>query len=84
MNYSVEWEDEALAHLTAIWLQSGDRQAVTAAQARIDQLLAANPLGHRFPVSEGLYAIEVHPLHAAFEVSDTEQRVKVVSVSWLP
>ena len=72
-----------MSHLTAIWLLSPDRRAVTAAQARIDQLLAADPLGHGFPVSEGLYAIEVHALRPAFELSVADRRVKVVAVAWL-
>jgi hypothetical protein len=83
MNFAVDWEAEALSHLAAIWLQATDRQAVTAAEARIDHLLGTNPLGNGFPVSEGLYAIEVYPLRAAFEVSVAKQRVSVVSVAWL-
>jgi hypothetical protein len=84
MNWTVDWEAAALAHLAAIWMQAADRGAVTAAQARIDALLAANPLGYGFPLSEGLYAIEVHPLRAAFEMDNPNHRVKVVSVNRLP
>jgi hypothetical protein len=84
MNYTVDWSPDAQSTLATIWIQSSNRQAVTAAQARIDRLLAANPLGNSTPVSEGLYAIEIHPLRALFEVSDAEHLVNVVSVGELP
>jgi hypothetical protein len=35
-------------------------------------------------VSEGLYAIEIHPLRVQFEVSEIERIVTVVSVRQLP
>jgi predicted RNase H-like nuclease len=84
MNYTVDWSVDAQSTLTAIWLQAPDRSAVTAASAEIDRRLAANPLGNGTVVSEGLYAIEVHPLRALFEVSDTDRIVRVVSVNRLP
>jgi hypothetical protein len=83
MTYSVDWAPEARATLATIWMKAADRQAVTAAQARIDRLLTANPLGNGTPVSEGLYAIEVHPLRALFEPPDVRRLVWVVSVSEL-
>jgi hypothetical protein len=84
MKYSVDWEDDVLVVLTAIWTTAPNRQAVTAAQARIDQLLASNPLGNGSPVSEGLYALVVHPLHVQYEVLPSARSVKVVSVRKLP
>ena len=84
MNYTVDWEDDVLIVLTTIWTGASDRRAVTAAQANIDRLLAANPLGNGSPVSGGLFAIAVHPLHAQFEISDVGRAVKVVSVRQLP
>ncbi len=80
MSYNVIWEAPALNTLATIWIRAANRQAVTAAQARIDHLLAANPLGNGIPVSEGLYAIEIGPLRALFEVIEASKSVKVVSV----
>lgn len=62
----------------------GHRQAITVAQARIDRLLATDPLRNGIALSEGLYAIDIHPLRAVYEVSDVNQTVTVVSVNWLP
>jgi hypothetical protein len=37
--FGVEWLPEAEDDLAAVWLQGPDRQAITDAQSRIDQLL---------------------------------------------
>jgi mRNA-degrading endonuclease RelE of RelBE toxin-antitoxin system len=84
MNYSVDWSRDARSTLAAIWLGSSHRQAVTAAQARIDHLLAAGPLQHAVPQSEGLYALNVHPLRVQFELDPVRRTVWVVSVGELP
>ena len=83
MSYNVDWDIPARQTLAAIWIKAANRRAVTAAQARIDRLLAADPLRNGTPLAEGLYVIDVHPLRAVFEVADTHKRVKVVSVSEL-
>ena len=44
MNFTVEWVPEAENQLTAIWLAARDRNAVTRAAHRIDQLFRSNPL----------------------------------------
>jgi hypothetical protein len=68
MNYSVDWSPDARSTLAAIWLGASNRRAVTMAQARIDRLLAADPLRNGAPAAEGLYAIDVHPLRVQFEL----------------
>jgi hypothetical protein len=83
MNYTVDWSPDARATLATIWMGAANRQAVTVAQARIDRLLGADPLRNGTSVSEGLYAVEVHPLRALFEIADVGKPVKVVSVSEL-
>lgn len=85
MSYSVDWTPQALSQLGALWMHyAAHQRAITAAQARIDRSLAADPLRFGTVLSEGLYVINVHPLRAAYEVEDVNRRVKVVSVSWLP
>jgi hypothetical protein len=85
MNYAVHWEPQSLSNLATLWIRAGpQRQAVTAAQVRIDELLGNDPLGNSSPLSEGLYAIEVHPLRAVFEVDETARLVRVLTVNWLP
>jgi hypothetical protein len=84
MNFEVDWNDDALSALAASWVGALDREAVTAAQEAIDRLLAADPYGNGWHVSEGLYAIDVPPLRAQFEVAEREKLVTVVSVGELP
>jgi hypothetical protein len=80
MSYSVDWSDSILDALAAIWTAALDRQAVTRAEATIHFLLGTNPYANGTLVSEGLYAIEVPPLRALFEISAEQQVVKVVSL----
>lgn len=82
--FTVEWTDDGLAALALVWTQASDRQAVTAAQSRIDHFLAADPLGSSVAVSEGLYAIEEYPLRAQFEIDHARRVVTVGSVGHLP
>jgi hypothetical protein len=84
MIYSVEWTEDTLAVLAVLWMQASDRQAVTAAQAAIDRLLATDPHGAASAVSEGLYALEVPPLKVHFEISQAQNAVTVVSVRRIP
>jgi plasmid stabilization system protein ParE len=84
MKHSVTWSPDALTALADIWVQAADRQAVSDAEARIDRLLAADPLGQGALQSEGLYVIEVHPLRVQFEVDVQRRSVWVVSVRELP
>jgi hypothetical protein len=81
--FSVDWTEDAQAELAAIWLRASDRRAVTTAQHRIDRLLASDPFTHGSEIVEELYAIDVPPLRAHFEVSSADRVVTVVSVGEL-
>lgn len=83
MKYTVKWTDEALAGLTAVWLAAADRPAVNEAQDRIDQLLTRDPTRHGFDRAEGLYAIDIIPLRALYEISDAKHKVTIVAVDQL-
>jgi hypothetical protein len=83
MNFTVDWPDDSLAALAAAYLQAPDRQAVTAAQAAIDRLLAMDPRGNSTAVNEGLYALEVRLLRVQYEISERDRIVTVVSVRLL-
>jgi mRNA-degrading endonuclease RelE of RelBE toxin-antitoxin system len=84
MKYFVDWELDPLGALAAIWLQVKDRKVVTQAQARIDQALSVDPHGVGHSLTEGLYALEVHPLRVLYEIDDGTKVVTVVSVNHLP
>ena len=82
--HSIDWELAALEMLAAAWTSARDQAAVTAAADALDRHLAADPLAHGTALSEGLYAIEVPPLRALFELDVAASLVTVVSVSLLP
>ena len=84
MRFEVHWEDDDLAVLASLWLSAPDKMAVTRAQAAIDRLLAVDPIKNRTPLSEGIYAIEVHPLRVLYEINLADRSVDVVAVKLLP
>jgi hypothetical protein len=83
MNFPVVWTPPATEALTDIWVAAPDRQVVTDAENRMSYLLGLDPLGNSTPVSGGLYAIEVRPLRALFEMPAGGRFVRVVSVKEL-
>ena len=68
MSYVVDWTDDALEPLAAIWLASADRASINLAQNEIDQQLSRDPFHGARHLSEGLFAIDAFPLRAQFEV----------------
>ena len=84
MKYNVNWRPSAEAGLARLWVAGVARKRMAAAQARIDKLLADNPLLHGPPVSEGLYALHIPPLYVQYEIDEPKRRVWVVSLSYMP
>jgi mRNA-degrading endonuclease RelE of RelBE toxin-antitoxin system len=71
---------DVLGDLADIWLIAPDRQAVTDAQARIDELLSQDPVRHGQHLSEGLYRLRVPPLTITYTVDPDRREVEVTSV----
>jgi plasmid stabilization system protein ParE len=78
--YTVTWRRGALNHLAQIWTDTADQPAVTAAANAMDAELATEAPQKGQPVSEGLRALYVPPLHVLFAVSEPDRLVEVVSV----
>ena len=78
--FSLAWEPPAEDELAEIWLQSPDRWAVTRAQAKIDQLLKADPIANGAHLSEGLYTIHVPPLRCNYTIDVANRHVEVTWV----
>lgn len=78
--YTVDWTDDALNELAALWLQTSDPDAITRAQATIDTLLARAPLHHGEAVREGLRRLIVPPLRVLYTVDTSSRRVEIASV----
>ena len=78
--FEVVWEPGAEDMLAAVWVETANRNAVAAAQAAADALLAADPTAYADHVAEGLWRITVLPLCVYFAVDGTARRVVVSAV----
>jgi plasmid stabilization system protein ParE len=84
MNYTVDWIPEAEDDLADAWLNAHDPNAVTDAQARIDRLLARDPVNSGKQVHEGLYQIVDAPLTVFYSVDPARRLVEVSRVWYTP
>src|SRR5579864_4930197 len=75
--FTVTWLESAQNRLAEIWNESGEKQAVADAANHIDRELATDPHTKGSPVSEGLRALHVPPLHVLFEVREPDRIVEV-------
>lgn len=78
--YTVVWLHDALDDLTWLWLAADDRDAVTAATARLDKALANNPTNVGQLVAEGLRRLAERPFTVFDEVRANDLIVEVVRV----
>jgi plasmid stabilization system protein ParE len=79
MKYRVRWAKAARAQLTTVWLNAADRNAVTSASHRIDQILARNPHSAGESRDRGRRLLIVPPLMVVYRVIDAKHTVRVVS-----
>jgi hypothetical protein len=82
--FAVDYPADVLADLADVWLRAPDRQAVTNAQAQIDQLLSANPIGNGRHLAEGLFQLQVSPLCVSYAVDLVQRRVEINSLHAIP
>ena len=79
MPFTVVWSQAALARLADIWTRSANRNAVTAAQHQIDQLLRADPDTRGVPFF-GDRLLVVLPLRVIFSINLMDMMVHVHDV----
>jgi len=79
MRFTVIWSQDALDQLTALWLRAANRNAVTAAQHQIDQLLRIDPDTRGFPFF-GDRVLVVPPLRVRFSINTMDMIVEVLRV----
>jgi plasmid stabilization system protein ParE len=84
MKWTVVWQPLAEQKLAAAWTGADDRQAVTAAAHMIDTLLQADPESAGESRSGSERVLIVPPLTVAFEVSEPDRLVRVLSVHYHP
>ena len=82
MNFTVEWLDEALQQLAAIWVDADDPAAVTAASHRLEQSIRADPLGAGESRDGDDRVVFDPPLALLYRVYPQQRSALVVSVGW--
>jgi hypothetical protein len=80
MAFTVICSNDAQNQLANLWLSAADRAAITAAQYRIEQELAADPRRKSNEISEGLWRIDFPPLKALFEIDDQDRLVRITAI----
>jgi hypothetical protein len=80
--FTVRWKRSALNELAALWTaaDSAQRQAITAASHRVDQLLANDPQNQGESRPRGRRILFVPPLGIIFRVDASTQVVFVLHV----
>ncbi len=81
MNFTVVWLPDAEAELTAIWLASGHRAAVTRAAAELDRRLASNAINEGESRPNDRRITFEPPLAVIFRV-DSGAKTVTVSQVW--
>ena len=86
MNYRVDWAARAeqllaAVWLAAVWLAALDRNAVTAAAAWLDTVLANSPLRFGSPIDSSIHRVRFYDvLGIEFEVIEDDKLVLVHGV----
>lgn len=79
MRFTVIWSLIAVDQLTELWLNAADRNAVTAAQHQVDQLLLVDPDTQGSPFF-GDRMLVVAPLDVVFSINWMD--MQVVEMVW--
>jgi hypothetical protein len=80
MSFTVEWTDEALDGLAAVWTTSDDRRGVADASHRIEARLRSDPLNAGESRDDEDRLVFDPPLQATFRVFPDQQLVLVTAV----
>ena len=79
MKHEVTWTRNAQVGLAYLWVNGMDPQFIRDTRDQITQLLESDPQGNGTPAAEGLFAIQIPPVAAMYEISSVDKKVTVVS-----
>ena len=79
MRYTVGWSASAQSELAEVWLETVDREAVTAASNEIDAFLAVSPNDPRCEVVAGKGILIIGPLGVEYRIRERDRFVVVVN-----
>ena len=75
--FTVVWLKSANDQLAQIWLDASDRDEVSSAADRIEQVLASDPTGWGEEVHEGLRRLVVARLQVLYAIREPDRIVEV-------
>ena len=78
--YTVVWLKSVQNDVTTIWLESSDRNAITAACTEIDLELATDADAKGNELSEGLRVFDSGPLRAVYSINAEDRLVEVCRI----
>jgi hypothetical protein len=78
--HTVVWVPSAEDELVDLWLSAHDRNEITGTVHRIDRTLRHRGPDAGIEISEGLFAIEVPPLRALFEIVSADALIRVLKI----
>lgn len=81
MKYTVVWPAEVEQKLTQMWLAGRDRQAISEATDRIEQVLGSDPINVGESRAGNFRILVEDPLAVIYSVSPKDCLVNVVEVS---
>ena len=79
-HYTVTWLGSVQEQLSALWVASKAKQAITNAANGIDRELAVDAASKGTPTREGFRSLSISPLLVLFTVSELDRIVEVVSL----
>ena len=80
MRFTVGYVPIAQEELADVWMASSDRNGVTRASHRIEQLLAVDPDAEGDALFDTVRALIVRPLGVEFEIDADDLQVRILSV----
>jgi hypothetical protein len=82
MNFAVNWDEDTLQDLAALWTaaNSAERRAITRACEQVDQLLGTDPLGVGESRPFGFRFVYIAPLAIQYHIADDERTINIVEV----
>jgi hypothetical protein len=83
MTFTVTYKPSAEQELADVWINAPDRQAVTSAGNRIDQLLRTNPHQQGEARQDNVRVFVERPPAVQFEIHDDDCWVEVLRVRWV-
>ncbi len=80
MKYTIVWRPSAVDQLLALWLETSDRQGLTAAADEIDPTLQNDPILRGETLAGSIRILLIEPLQVAYRVLEEDRTVVILSI----